>query len=81
VYARSAYDGSARNLSQTTLAGDNVFGDDAGALQVATVTGDVSTGYTATLVVGVDTSTTPAAGAAPDGGQGGPGGGGQPPAN
>ncbi|PRA82251.1 intradiol ring-cleavage dioxygenase [Microbacterium sp. MYb66] len=81
VYARSAYDGSARNLSQTTLAGDNVFGDDAGALQVATVTGDVSTGYTATLVVGVDTSTTPAAGAAPGGGQGGPGGGGQPPAN
>lgn len=81
VYAEPAYDGSTRNLSQVTLAGDNVFGDDAGALQVASVTGDVSSGYAATLVVGVDTSTTPTAGAAPGGGQGGQGGGGQPPAN
>ncbi|KAB1862474.1 intradiol ring-cleavage dioxygenase [Microbacterium algeriense] len=74
VYAESAYDGSARNLSQITLASDNVFGDDAGALQVATVTGNVSDGYRAVLVVGVDTTTEPAAGSAPSGGQGGPGG-------
>ncbi len=74
VYAESAYDGSARNLSQITLASDNVFGDDAGALQVATVTGNVSDGYRAVLVVGVDTTTEPAAGSAPSGGQGGTGG-------
>ncbi|MFE7197019.1 intradiol ring-cleavage dioxygenase [Microbacterium oxydans] len=71
VYAESAYDGSARNLSQITLASDNVFGDDSGALQLATVTGSVQGGYAATLVVGIDTETAPAAG----GSQGGPGGG------
>lgn len=81
VYAESVYDGSARNLAQITLASDNVFGDDSGALQVATVSGSVSAGYAASLVVGVDTTTTPTAGAAPGGGEGGPGGGGEPPAN
>ena len=81
VYAESAYDGSARNLAQITLASDNVFGDDSGALQVATVSGSVSAGYAASLVVGVDTTTTLTAGAAPGGGEGGPGGGGEPPAN
>lgn len=80
VYAEKAYDGSSQNLSRITLPTDNVFGDDAGALQVATVIGDVSAGYAATLVVGVDTTTAPVAGAAPGGGQGGPGEGGQPPA-
>ncbi|KJL29535.1 intradiol ring-cleavage dioxygenase [Microbacterium oxydans] len=74
VYAESAYDGSTRNLSGVTLAGDNVFGDDSAELQLATVTGDVASGYTATLVVGVDTTTVPTAGAAP-------GGGGEPPAS
>ena len=78
VYAETAYDGSARNLSQITLAGDNVFGDDSGALQVATVTGGVGAGYAATLVVGVDTATAPTSGSAPGGPQGG---GGQPPSN
>ncbi|MGH3691023.1 MAG: intradiol ring-cleavage dioxygenase [Microbacterium sp.] len=81
VYAESAYDGSARNLSQITLASDNVFGDDSGALQLATVSGGVSAGYVATLVVGVDTTTTPTAGSAPGGGQGGAGSGGRPPAS
>ena len=81
VYAEAAYDGSARNLSQITLASDNVFGEDSGALQVATVSGSVSGGYAATLMVGVDTTTAPTAGAAPGGGEGGPGGGGEPPAN
>ncbi|NJI58400.1 3,4-dioxygenase subunit beta [Microbacterium oxydans] len=80
VYAEAAYDGSARNLSQITLASDNVFGEDSGALQVATVSGSVSGGYAATLMVGVDTTTAPTAGAAPGGGAGRPGGGGQPPA-
>ncbi|WP_136040976.1 MULTISPECIES: intradiol ring-cleavage dioxygenase [unclassified Microbacterium] len=81
VYAEAAYDGSARNLGQITLASDNVFGDDSGALQIATVSGGVSAGYTATLTIGVDTTTAPTAGAAPGGGAGGPGSGGQPPAN
>jgi protocatechuate 3,4-dioxygenase beta subunit len=75
VYAESVYDGSARNLSQITLASDNVFGDDSGAQQVAAVTGSVRDGYAATLVVGVDTATAPVV----SGGQSGPGGGGQPP--
>ncbi|MCK2035597.1 intradiol ring-cleavage dioxygenase [Microbacterium sp. SSW1-49] len=77
VYAQSGYDGSSRNLATITLASDNVFGDDSAALQLATVTGDVASGYAATLVVGIDTATTPTAGAAPGGSAGG---GGEPPA-
>lgn len=83
VYADSRYDGSAQNLAQTTLASDNVFGDDSAALQLATITGDADAGYTATLVVSVDTTTAPSAGAAASGGPGGaggPSGGGEPPA-
>lgn len=53
-----------------SLSGDNVFGDDSGALQLATVTGDVTSGYTVTLNVGVNTTTTPSAGAPPSGGCG-----------
>lgn len=71
IYALPAYDGSARNLSGVTLAGDNVFGEDGGALQIATVSGDVTAGFTASLVARVDTTTVPTAGAAPGGG--GPG--------
>ncbi|WP_130507383.1 intradiol ring-cleavage dioxygenase [Microterricola gilva] len=80
VYARSEYAGSAANLAQLSLASDNVFGDDGGAEQLATVTGDAGSGYTVSLTVRVDTRTTPAAGSAPGGGQapgggaGGPGG-------
>lgn len=68
VYALPGYEGSTRNLSQVSLASDNVFGEDAGALQLATVTGDTSSGYAASLVVRVDTTTTPSAGSAPGGG-------------
>ncbi|MGW6194878.1 intradiol ring-cleavage dioxygenase [Kribbella sp. NPDC055110] len=53
VYATAGYDGSAQNLSQTSLENDNVFGDDDGVHQLATVSGDVSGGYVATLTVGV----------------------------
>ncbi len=67
VYALPAYSGSARNLAQVSLASDNVFGDDAGALQLATVTGDTTSGYVVSLTARVDTTTTPAAGAAPGG--------------
>lgn len=68
VYATSGYDGSAQNLSQTSLTSDTVFGDDSGALQLAAVTGDTSKGYAATLTVRVDTRTTPTVGSAPGGG-------------
>ena len=53
VYASDGYDGSAENLARTSLDNDNVFGDDGGVHQLATVTGDVSKGYVATLGVGV----------------------------
>lgn len=62
VYATSGYDGSARNLAQTSLTADTVFGDDGGALQIAAVAGDTTKGYTATLTVRVDTRTAPTGG-------------------
>jgi protocatechuate 3,4-dioxygenase beta subunit len=71
VYAQPGYDQSAPNLKKVSLSSDNVFGDDSGALQLATVTGDVTSGYTVTLNVGVDTTSTPSAGAPPSGGPGG----------
>jgi hypothetical protein len=79
VYASSGYDGSSANLAQVSLDADNVFGDDGGALQLATVTGDATSGYQVALTVRVDTTTTPTAGAAPSGGGGAGGGGGTPP--
>jgi protocatechuate 3,4-dioxygenase beta subunit len=53
VYATEGYSASVQNLSQTSLKTDNVFGDGY-SLQVATVTGDVTNGYTAQLTVGID---------------------------
>ncbi|WP_322097740.1 intradiol ring-cleavage dioxygenase [Nakamurella alba] len=84
VYATTGYEQSVTNLSQITLQSDNVFGDDAGIHQIGTVSGDVTSGYTASLTAPVDTTTTPSAGSAPSGGGGGgmgggPGGGGTPP--
>jgi protocatechuate 3,4-dioxygenase beta subunit len=84
VYAESGYEQSVNNLAQVSLSSDNVFGDDSGALQLATVTGDVSAGYKVSLNVGVDTSTSAGGGgSAPSGGGGGggtpPSGGGAPP--
>ncbi|RFA18158.1 3,4-dioxygenase subunit beta [Subtercola boreus] len=73
VYALPAYAGSSANLAQVSLDSDNVFGDDGGSLQVATVTGDATAGYRVALTVRVDTSTTPTAGSAPAGGNGGGG--------
>ena len=75
VYATSGYETSIDTLSRVSLTSDNVFGDDGGTSQLATVTGDVDSGYTVRLTVGVDTTTEPAGGGAP-GGEGGPGGGG-----
>jgi protocatechuate 3,4-dioxygenase beta subunit len=62
VYARSGYESSVRNLSRVTLQDDNVFAGDGGARQLGTATGDVTSGYTVSLAVGVDTTTTPAGG-------------------
>ena len=52
VFATSGYEASITNLSQITLATDNVFSDGAGS-ETPTVTGNVSDGYVATLTVGV----------------------------
>jgi protocatechuate 3,4-dioxygenase beta subunit len=53
VYSSATgYSSSTRNLSQTSLAKDNVFSDGSG-LQLATVTGDATNGYTAKLTIGI----------------------------
>ena len=52
VYATSAYSSSARNLSAISYTTDNVFNDGV-TLQMGTVTGSVTEGYTVTLTVGV----------------------------
>lgn len=62
VYAQPGYEDSVRTLSRVTLRSDNVFGDDGGASQLGTVSGDVTSGYTVSLAVGVDTTTTPGGG-------------------
>jgi len=67
VYAQSGYEQSVQNLSRVTLKSDNVFGDDGGASQLGTVSGDVTSGFTVSLTVGVDTTTTPSGGGAPGG--------------
>jgi len=53
VYATTGYEQSVRNLASTSLASDNVFGDDGGIHQIATMSGSVSAGYTAALTIGV----------------------------
>jgi len=53
VYATSAYATSLTNYRRISLATDNIFSDDNGATQIATVNGSVSAGYTANLVVGL----------------------------
>jgi hypothetical protein len=53
VYATSGYEQSVANLSQVSLAGDMVFGDDGAIHQLASMSGDASEGYTAALTIGV----------------------------
>jgi protocatechuate 3,4-dioxygenase beta subunit len=77
VYAEEGYEDSVTNLGQVSLDSDNVFSDDGGMSQLATVSGDVASGFTISLAVGVDTSTEAGGGgSAPSGGGGG---GGEPP--
>ena len=52
VYATVGYEASIANQAQVTLASDNVFSDGA-TLELATITGSVSGGLTATLTVAV----------------------------
>ncbi len=72
VYAEAGYEASVRNLSQITLATDNVFGDDGGQRQLGTVTGSVEEGFTVHLQVVVDRTRESTGG--DGGGMGGPGG-------
>jgi protocatechuate 3,4-dioxygenase beta subunit len=53
VYASAGYELSARNFPRTTLKSDNVFGDDGGIYQLATMSGSVAAGYAAGLKVTV----------------------------
>lgn len=52
VYATTGYSQSVRNLAQLSLNTDNIFSDGY-ALQMASVTGNTTDGYVASLVVGV----------------------------
>lgn len=53
VYASAeGYEASVGNLDRTSLGSDNVFRDGVD-LQLASVTGSTSAGYTASLVVGI----------------------------
>ncbi|PSS43147.1 3,4-dioxygenase subunit beta [Arthrobacter woluwensis] len=51
VYATAGYETSARNFPSTTLRSDNVFGDDGGIHQLATIVGGPTEGYKAALNV------------------------------
>ena len=53
VYETEGYESSVRNLSQTSLDSDMVFGDDGAVRQLATTSGSVDAGYTADLAVPV----------------------------
>ena len=44
---------SSRNISQVSLSSDNVFRDDGGIHQIASMSGSVAGGYTAALTIGV----------------------------
>ena len=52
VYATAGYASSASNLTRTSIASDNVFGDDDGVFQVPAISGSVA-GFDAQLVVAV----------------------------
>ena len=52
VYATSGYQSSVTNLSQVSLATDNVFSDGS-ALELATITGSVASGLSASLTVAI----------------------------
>jgi protocatechuate 3,4-dioxygenase beta subunit len=53
VYATTGYEQSVANLARTSLTSDMVFGDDGGIHQLPSMSGSVSSGYTAALTVAV----------------------------
>jgi protocatechuate 3,4-dioxygenase beta subunit len=53
VYAEEGYEQSIPNLEELSLDSDMVFRDDGGVHQLGTATGDVASGYTVSLNVGV----------------------------
>jgi protocatechuate 3,4-dioxygenase beta subunit len=53
AYTADGYSQSITNLSRTSLATDNVFGEDGGVHQLATMTGDATNGYTIALTIAV----------------------------
>ncbi|ADP83735.1 intradiol ring-cleavage dioxygenase [Pseudofrankia inefficax] len=71
VYAQPGYQESVTNLARVSLTSDNVFGDDGGVHELGTVTGSTTSGYTVSLAVGVDTSTSPGGGQLPGAPRGG----------
>jgi hypothetical protein len=52
VYATAGYEASVRNAAGVTLASDGIFSDGS-SLQLATMSGGVNQGYTATLSIAV----------------------------
>ena len=55
VYATDGYEQSVQNLTQVSLANDNVFRDDSAVRQLGTVTGSFESGLTVTAVIPVNT--------------------------
>jgi hypothetical protein len=53
VFATTGYEQSIGNFSQISLDSDNVFGDDGGVHEIATVTGDAQQGYIVALTAPV----------------------------
>jgi protocatechuate 3,4-dioxygenase beta subunit len=53
VYATSGYESSVSNLARTSLSRDMVFRDDGAIHQLASMSGDATSGYTASLTIGV----------------------------
>ncbi|CAN5164042.1 hypothetical protein BH10PSE16_BH10PSE16_40430 [soil metagenome] len=51
----SGYSASVANFAAATLASNSVFGDDSATTQLATVTGDATHGFAATLTIGIPT--------------------------
>lgn len=54
VYAADGYSDSVSTMAQVSLDSDNVFGEDGGAQQLGTVSGDLSSGFTVALTVPVN---------------------------
>jgi protocatechuate 3,4-dioxygenase beta subunit len=65
VYASTGYRQSVTNLTQVSLATDNVFGDDSAARELAQVSGSVADGYRASLTISIDPAGKETGGGAP----------------